>query len=136
MLPFGFCKSMSSYRLRHDSDGLPLIEDCRKHDFALYYISQEAQTILRALYFNINGMRDKYVAAWKQVSDRLAGNPYVIGYDPLNEPMFADLDISYFINKILPEGLLDLNLLQPLYTELFDKYQESDKEAAMWFEPA
>lgn len=35
-------------------------------------------------------MQDKFVNFWDHVSMRLAKNPYVVGYDPLNEPFPAN----------------------------------------------
>lgn len=42
------------------------------------------------LYKNIDGIQDKFLAFWDVVSKRFAKNPYVIGYDPINEPFPAD----------------------------------------------
>ena len=48
----GFCVPMSDYNFRYDSDGLPLIEDCQKNSFFIYYTSPESFTLFRALYKN------------------------------------------------------------------------------------
>ena len=48
----GVCKSMDDYGYRKDKDGNPLIEDCQKNNFAMYYTSPESFTLFRALYEN------------------------------------------------------------------------------------
>ena len=51
---FGGCKSMDSYGFRKDADGNPLVEDCQKQEFALFYSSPEAITLFDALWKNKN----------------------------------------------------------------------------------
>jgi len=53
---FGACKSLESYGMRKDADGNPLIEDCQKNSFFIYYTSPEAWTLFRAIYNNDFGM--------------------------------------------------------------------------------
>lgn len=87
----GQCTPAASYNWRYDADGNPLIEDCQKHLFALYYNMPETIDLFDRLYDNIGGMQDSFIAYWEVVSKRFAGNKYVIGYDPLNEPMASSL---------------------------------------------
>ncbi len=77
---------MSEYGLRYDENGDPLIKDCVKNNFAGYYPSPESMSAFERLYENIDGVQDAFVAYWDAVSKHYATNPYVIGYDPLNEP--------------------------------------------------
>jgi hypothetical protein len=42
------------------------------------------------LYQNKNGLRDKFLDYWTKVSATLSANPYVVGYDPINEPYVSD----------------------------------------------
>lgn len=39
-----------------------------------------------ALYNNKNGLRDKFINYWDVNSAKFANNPFVVGFDPLNEP--------------------------------------------------
>ena len=98
-----------------------MIEDCQTLNFFDFYYSPESQTIFRALYNNVLGMQDKYVDYWKQVTKKLKNNIYVVGYDPINEPMPSYHSAFDFINKILP-GHYDRMQLEPLYTRLFEAY--------------
>jgi len=55
---------MKSYGYRLDKNGDPLIDDCQKNMFGMYYTSPEALTIFRALYTNKDGLQDKFVSYW------------------------------------------------------------------------
>jgi len=59
---FGACKPISSYGYKYDENGLPVIEDCQKTSFFMYYTSPESMTLFRALYNNDYGFQDAYVA--------------------------------------------------------------------------
>ena len=39
---------------------------------------------------NVDGFQDKFISYWDHVSARFANNPYVVGYDPLNEPFMSN----------------------------------------------
>lgn len=129
----GICKSISSYGFRYDADGNPLIEDCQKHNFAGYYPSPESIALFERLYYNETGLTDKFVNYWKRVSARYAKNPYVVGYDPLNEPF-----PSNFLNNIslvTTPGLFDQIGLEPLYTRVYkEAYEPADDSKIMFFE--
>ena len=66
------------------------------------------------------------------MSARFAGNPYVLGYDPLNEPFPANnvRDPTLHI-----PGVMDRKHLAPTYSKIFDKYMANDQLIQMWFEP-
>jgi hypothetical protein len=53
---FGACKSMKDYGFRYDDNGWPLIEDCTKHPFPIYYTSPESISAFEMLYKNIDGL--------------------------------------------------------------------------------
>ena len=54
--------------------------------FANYYNTKQSAAGFGALFTNQYNMNDKFVAFWDASTARFAGNPYVVGYDPLNEP--------------------------------------------------
>jgi len=99
---YGFCKSIDDYGFRKDEDGNPVIEDCQTVQFFQYYTSPESWTIFRELWTNKNGLQDKYVAYWEAVATVLAKNPYVIGFDPTNEPLPSWTSVSNMLWTILP----------------------------------
>ena len=50
------------------------------------------------LYTNKNGIRDSCARFWATVAEAFAGNPYIIGYDIINEP-WAGEDIVVHVTK-------------------------------------
>jgi len=73
------------------------------------------------------------VAYWDFVASRLASNPYIVGFDPLNEPYAANnirdptLDIP---------GVMDRKHLTPTFSKVFKTWQKHDPSSIMWFESA
>jgi endoglycosylceramidase len=131
---YGICNSISSYGFRYDEDGNPLIEDCQKHNFAGYYPSPESIELFDRLYTNKTGLTDKFINYWKVVAQRFAGNPYVVGYDPLNEPFPGGIltDPSMFLQP----GKFDKVSLEPLYERIHrEAYQPADPTKINFFEP-
>ena len=82
----GVCKDMRSFGYRVDENGDFEIEDCLKEIFARYYYTKQGQSAFEALYTNRQSLQDKFIAYWDFVSARFAGNPFVVGFDPINEP--------------------------------------------------
>jgi len=128
----GFCKNMNSYGYRVDENGDYLIEDCQKAFFATYYSSPQSMQAFKALYDNKNGLQDKFVDYWDVTSAALANNPYVVGFDPLNEPFPGNPLQS---PKNLYPGHADATLLAPMYERIFEKYMANNNDSVMWFEP-
>jgi hypothetical protein len=49
---FGTCNSMNDYNFGKDTDGNPIIKDCQKYNFGIFYQSKEAKTLFRSIYAN------------------------------------------------------------------------------------
>lgn len=65
-------------------DGLPAEP---KNGFPANYIGMPAlQRAFDNFWDNREGLQDRYAAAWRHVADRFKRNPYVMGYDLMNEP--------------------------------------------------
>lgn len=77
-------------------------------------------------------MNEKFVAYWDVTSARLANNPFVVGFDPLNEPAPAN---NVKDPTLLIPGVMDKKHLAPTYAKVFEKYTLNDKNGIMWFEP-
>lgn len=117
---FNFCKSIQDYGYRVDGEGNPVIEDCQKNQFVDYYFSPESMELFERLFSATpGGLQDKFIAYWKRVASRFASNPYVVGFDPLNEPFPSNIykDASLFY---LP-GHFDATVLQPFYKRIFEE---------------
>ena len=125
---------MKDYNFRYDKDGNPLIEDCQKNSFFIYYVSSEALTLFRAFWFNNFGIADKYVAFWDKVAEKLSPNKYVIGFDPSNEPMpswTSALNAIYTATY----GHFDKADLTPIYSRIYKALQKHNQDNIMYFEP-
>ena len=80
----------------------------------------------------MDGLQDKFISYWDHVAARFAKNPYVVGYDPLNEPFPANPARD---PMLFWPGHMDKKYLSPMYAKLFERYQAHDPEQSMWFEP-
>lgn len=115
---FGACKSIKDYGYKTDEKGLPLISECQKQSFFIYYTTPEAWTLFRAIYNNDYGMQDKYVAYWAFVAKKLSANQFVIGFDPFNEPLPAFSGLSSIAQLLMP-GNYDRKELVPMYKRIY-----------------
>jgi len=127
------CKDMESYGYKKDENGDYIISDCQKVNFGEYYTSTQSMFVFDALFKNIDDTQDKFVAFWDFTSKALTHNPYVVGFDPLNEPY-----VGNWIRdpRLLYPGRFDRTRLAPMYERTFEKYQKNDEDSIMWFEPA
>lgn len=129
---FHICESIKDFGMRIDENGDPVIEDCQKHNFGLYYATKESFNAFDALFTNKLGMQDKFVSYWDHTSARFAKNPYVVGYDPLNEPLAGNP--LHKLGLEIP-GVADRERLAPMYARIYEKYIANDANSLMWFEP-
>ena len=113
------CINMDWYDYAKDENGNPEIADCQTRNFASYYTTAQSQEAFDALWTNKHGLQDRFVAYWNHTSRFLANNPYVLGWDPINEPFPGKVVRKPFIN--LP-GRFDKNELTPVYERLFEVY--------------
>jgi len=77
-----------------------------------------------------NNKKDKqyttYINAWKVIWERFAEEPYVVGYDVVNEPRKLEMDISY-------KDLTDKYLV-PLYQRIIDESQKINPDKKILFQ--
>lgn len=129
----GMCRSEDSLHLPKDSNGNPLLSACVQHSFYKLYLSPETNSLFSQLYHNVNGLQDKFLAYWDQVHSQFASNPYILGYDLLNEPWPG----NFYANPgLLIPGHLDRDFLQPMYSRIADLMRNRTENATMLFEPA
>lgn len=67
-----------------------------------------------------------YINAWKVIWKRYADNPYVLGYDVVNEPRKLKMDISY--NDLTDQYLI------PLYQRIIDESQKINPNKKILFQ--
>ena len=126
------CQDIESFGYSKDENDDPLITDCQSRFFGDYYLTKQSIAAFGALFKNMDGLQDRFVDYWDHVSARLADNPYVLGYDPLNEPFPGD---PIKEPKLFVPGHMDKKYLTPMYSRVFEKYQANDATKQMWFEP-
>ena len=75
-------------------------------------------------------LQDHYALMWQKVIKRFKDNPYVIGYDLMNEPWAGDI-FKAFVTR-------DFERLQlvAFYNRLIPKIREIDYDGYIFFEPA
>ena len=129
---FGVCTDMETFGFAKDENEDFLITDCQTRDFYTYYLTKQSISLFGHLFNNDYGLQDAFINYWDHTSARFANNPYVVGYDPLNEPFPANpaKDPHLFI-----PGHMDKAYLAPMYEKLYEKYQSHDSKQQMWFEP-
>lgn len=104
------------------------------------------------------GIKTRYINLWKYISKRYSKDPYVIGYDVMNEPFpgseggkvamilaecmqeedltsISEEKIFSIIEKIAPvTGKFDKEVLQPFYNEIAEEIRSEDSETIIMFE--
>ena len=80
-------------------------------------------------YTDHKDLQDHYILAWKKVMQRFKNNPYVIGYDLMNEPWGGDL-IKVFIT-----GEFERNQLSAFYNRMIPQLRTVDNQKHFFFEP-
>eukprot|EP00347_Sterkiella_histriomuscorum_P001400 403372181 len=131
---FGQCKTLDDYGIRKDPNGWRNLDDCLKTSFIKYYTSPEVASSFEGLYLNKNGIQDRFIDYWGVVAQRFANNPYVIGYDPINEPWPANFykEFSLFYDQTK----FDRTYLFPLLQRVHKAIRFYDNEKIIYFEPA
>lgn len=74
-------------------------------------------------------LQDHYILTWQKVAERFKNNPYVIGYDLMNEPWGGDL-IKVFIT-----GEFERNQLSAFYKRLIPALRNTAPDKYIFFEP-
>ena len=111
----GLCEPISSFDFQYDANGDPLIPDCQTVEFYKFYETSNSIVAFQSLYENKQNLRDKFIAYWDKTSSRFGNNPYVVGFDPLNEPFPGN-----FLRdpKLLMPGRADREHLAPMYASI------------------
>ena len=80
-------------------------------------------------YTNHKDLQDHYILAWKKVAERFKNNPYVIGYDLMNEPWGGD------VIKVFLTGEFERVQLTAFYNRLIPALRKTDPNKYIFFEP-
>jgi endoglycosylceramidase len=79
------------------------------------------------------GLQDHYAAAWRHVAQRFEGQPYVMGYDLINEP-WPGSDWPTCANV---DGCpaFERDKLAPMQRRAIDAIRSVDQDGIVWYEP-
>ena len=112
--------------------GYPYRNECSQHSFFLYYFSDATGKAWQSFYDNEQQIQDQFVLFWGVVAKRFARNPYVLGYELLNEPWAGDI---YSHPSQLEPPVADPHNLMPLYAKLHTAIRQYDDDHIIFFEP-
>jgi endoglycosylceramidase len=79
-------------------------------------------------FFTSGQLRAHYCNAWQEVTKRVSDNPYVLGYDIMNEPSSGDIPNS--------EGSFENNFLKPFYEDVISSIRQIHSDAVGFVEPS
>jgi endoglycosylceramidase len=81
------------------------------------------------------GLQDAYAAAWQRVATVFADNPYVMGYDLINEPWPGSAFTSDACLNASGCATFDTTTLAPFYAKLYAAIRAVDTETLIFNEP-
>lgn len=112
--------------------GYPYRSDCNKHTFFLYYFSEAVCKSWQSFYDDEEEVLDGFLYFWQRVAIKFRDNPYVLGYELLNEPWAGD--IYRHPSQLIPANA-DFKNLMPMYSVLHSVIRSYDKQHIIFFEP-
>lgn len=74
-------------------------------------------------------LQDHYILTWQKIAERFKNNPYVIGYDLMNEPWGGD------VIKVFLTGEFEREQLTAFYSRLIPALRNTDQNKYIFFEP-
>lgn len=104
-----------------------------KAQFPLGHWTPEQSQLWDNLWAGKDGPIDAWAGSWRDVAKHWKGQPYLMGYDLLNEP-WAGLE---GLTTCLPFGCASTYTkeLQPAMTKALREIREVDPDNLVWFEP-
>jgi endoglycosylceramidase len=81
------------------------------------------------------GLQEAYAAAWERVATDFRDQPYVMGYDLLNEPWPGSAFSSDACLNTTGCQTFDSTTLAPFYSKVFDAIRSVDPSTLIFYEP-
>jgi len=128
---FGQCFSFGSLNISKDAYGIPEESACLERTFDWYSRTPEVNSAWD-IFYSSPTLQTLYQKMWKTVAGKFSASPGVIGYDLINEPLNANFFKDPW--RIEP-GLVDKEILQPMYTDVFKVILAEDPSAIAFYEP-
>lgn len=121
-------------KLRKDAQGYPLVEDCLKQPFALFYTTYDVMRFQQDFFTDADGIAGHFANMWIEVAKVMHDLPNVLGYEIVNEPSGANL-YDYPYNFLWP-GVSNNKFLLPFYKRVNKAIRSIDKQKLLFFEPS
>ncbi len=99
--------------------------------FPSNYFTPQVSEAFDQLYANAGGVQDYAAQAWKAVAERFKDQPYLMGYDLINEP-WPGLDYASCANSVGCPS--DTTKLEP-YLNRLRPIRQVDTDNIVWYEP-
>jgi endoglycosylceramidase len=100
--------------------------------FPANYFTPQVSEVFDQLYANAGGVRDKVAQAWAAVAERFRHQPYLMGYDLINEP-WPGTDFATCANPFVCPG--DATELAGYLDALRRAIRTKDRSNIVWYEP-
>ncbi|TPX47622.1 hypothetical protein SeMB42_g00399 [Synchytrium endobioticum] len=114
-----------------DERGIPLREDCLKHNWPTYQTTVAGSQAYQNLYDDKDGIRTAFGQFWQTVATELKEFRNILGYDLINEPFAGAI---YRNPALLVPGAADRINLQPFYNSISEAIRQVDQQSIIFFE--
>lgn len=112
--------------------GYPSRNDCAKHYWGLYCVSEAGASAVQNFYDNYNGVLDAFCDWWQFMAKQFRNYTNLLGYEILNEPFAGDI---FYNPRLLLPSVADVENLMPMYHKVSKAIREVDTDTLVFFEP-
>mmetsp|Transcript_118364 Transcript_118364/g.339732 ORF Transcript_118364/g.339732 Transcript_118364/m.339732 type:complete len:538 (-) Transcript_118364:380-1993(-) len=121
----------------NETGGVPRLEDCLKHSFGEYYLTERVGAVWRELYTPGTALRSGFLRYWDAVATAFRDEVRVLGYELLNEPSGYCLEGGPLSCRDAVHALgnyVERTYLTPLYQAAAERIRALDKSTPIFFE--
>jgi len=123
--------------LPKDDDGMPNQDECMKHQFAQYYITDQVGALWNELYTPGTPLNLGFSKFWGKVAKTLGDAPHLLAYELINEPSGMCLDGTLSCLKapgLVFGNAVERNKLTPLYQAASKAIRDAGGKKAIMYE--
>lgn len=113
-----------------NTTGIPSVQDCDKHSWDVYQITEAAASAYQSLYDNHDDIQDAFAQYWQVMAKTFQSLPNILGYDLMNEPFCGDI---WTRPSLAVPGVADRENLQPMYDRVATAIRQIDTEHLLFF---
>jgi len=116
----------------NNATGYPNREDCSKHYWGFYCLSEAGSSAIQNFYDNHEGALDSFSAWWQFLAYQFKNYTNILGYELLNEPFAGDV---YSRPSLFLPSVADNENLMPMYHKVSEAIRRVDPDTLIFFEP-